>query len=487
MSAETSASPESNKKSIVVLPFINMSNDPDQEFFSDGLSEEILNALAQIRDLRVISRTSAFAFKGKDVSISDIATQLGVSHVLEGSVRTIGNDVRITAQLIEVETDSHLWSDAYSRSLENVFEIQEEISGAIAEQLQVRLSDDTGAARSTANLDAYQLFLRGRYLYQTRGQDNVERSVELLRKAVELDPEFADAWANLAAAGIVYGYGLDEGHKALYAEGLLAAQRAIEIDPGHGFGHAVLGLILLGQLDWERAMEEFDLAIELNPNESNSLLWKGIALHDLGYIDEAIAVFKQAEQVDPVFTNLLNWLARAYEANGQIDMLGAYNRKFAELDPDFGGGTHSLHQLHLGDIEAAEEIARRENLADLGSDLLVEAMYTAMKDPSKKDQSLAALLDNADIASSYTLFPFLWRIGALDEAISYYGEQVETGRGLRSANMLPSLWSAYERKHLDHPGLPAMFEDFGMADYWRKHGDPDYCHVEGDDIECGKR
>ena len=311
--------PADTQKSIVVLPFVNMSNDPDQEYFSDGLSEELLNVLAQIKDLRVISRTSAFAFKGKDMDIPTIAAQLGVTHVLEGSVRKAGDDVRITAQLIEVATDSHLWSDAYNRKLENIFEIQEEISKAIAAELQVTLGTSGKTGKPTDNLEAWQLFLRGRNLYQNRGEAQLERSVSLLKQAVELDPGFAEAWANLAAANIVYGYGRDDDFEAYYRDGRQAALRAIEIDPNNGFAHAVLGLVHTGKFAWEEGMQELDLAIELNPNETNSLLWKGIALIGLGYIDQALAILLQAEQLDPVFTNLQNWLAIAYESKGDFE------------------------------------------------------------------------------------------------------------------------------------------------------------------------
>ena len=217
------------QKSIVVLPFVNMSNDPDQEFFSDGLSEELLNVLAQIKDLRVISRTSAFAFKGKDVSIPEIAAALNVSHVLEGSVRRSGENIRITAQLIEVATDSHLWSDAYNRKLENVFEIQEEISKAIAQELQVTLGNSGKSAKHTENLEAYQLYLRGRNLYQKR--ENLAGAVDLLQQAVDLDPEFAEGWANLAATAQIASFWSEDVYREYRARSKNAVNRAISLDP----------------------------------------------------------------------------------------------------------------------------------------------------------------------------------------------------------------------------------------------------------------
>ena len=324
--AEPVSAPTASREraSIVVLPFVNMSADPEQEYFSDGLSEEILNALAGIENLRVISRTSAFAFKGKDLGIPEIARQLDVSHVLEGSVRTAGDSVRITAQLIEVDSDSHLWSEAYSRKLENIFEIQEEISRAIAGQLQVRLAGDAAPARPTENLAAYQLYLRGRALYQGRGVEQLHSAVRLLQQALELDPGFAAAEANLAAAAMVLSYNLDEGFIEYRELSAAAAERALALDPDNGLARAVNGLMASSRLDFELAISELDRAIALNPNESNSLLWKGIVLSGLGYIDEALAALERAEAVDPVFVNLLNWMSVLYYQKGDHERGRAY-------------------------------------------------------------------------------------------------------------------------------------------------------------------
>jgi TolB-like protein/lipoprotein NlpI len=478
--------PADTQKSIVVLPFVNMSNDPDQEYFSDGLSEELLNVLAQIKDLRVISRTSAFAFKGKDIDIPTIAAQLGVTHVLEGSVRKAGNDVRITAQLIEVATDSHLWSDAYNRKLENIFEIQEEISKAIATELEVTLGTSGKTGKPTDNLEAWQLFLRGRNLYQNRGEAQLARSVSLLKQAIELDPVFAEAWANLAAANIVYGYGRDDDFEAYYRDGRQAALRAIEIDPNNGFAHAVLGLVHTGNLAWEEGMQELDLAIELNPNETNSLLWKGIALIGLGYIDQALAILLQAEQLDPVFTNLQYWLAIAYESKGDFESARRCEQKILRLDPDFVQNDLGTYELYSGNLDAAEQIARASEMKRTGSDLLAAALYSALRDPSRKDESIKILLANEDSTDTTDeLIAYLWRLGETTKALGKFRQLSNQGRGLHATNSLGTLWHAYDQASLSDPTLPAFFEDMGMADYWRKHGDPDYCRVDGASVECG--
>ena len=474
------------QKSIVVLPFVNMSSDPDQEFFSDGLSEELLNVLAQIKDLRVISRTSAFAFKGKDIDIPTIAAQLGVTHVLEGSVRKAGSDIRITAQLIEVASDSHLWSDAYNRKLENVFEIQQEISQAIASELQVTLGTSGKTGKPTENLEAWQLFLRGRHLYQNRGEAQLARSVELLKQAVALDPQFAEAWANLAAANMVYGFGRDDDFELYYRDGRQAALRAIQIDPKNGFAHAVLGLVHVGNFAWDDAMQELDLAIELNPNETNSLLWKGIALLALGYIDQALVVLQQAERLDPVFTNLQFWLASAYQGKGDFESMQRCQLKILRLDPDFTNIDLSSYELYAGNLDAAERIARDEEMKQSGSDILAAATFSALRDPSRKDESVKILLASAGSADSMDLIIPLWRLGETEKTLEIFNELRNRGRGLRAANSLGNLWNTYDRAQLSAPSLPAFFEENGLANYWRQHGDPNYCRVDGSNIVCGE-
>ena len=477
--------PADSRKSIVVLPFVNMSNDPEQEFFSDGLSEELLNVLAQIKDLRVISRTSAFAFKGKDVDIPTIAEQLDVTHVLEGSVRKAGDNIRITAQLIEVSTDSHLWSDAYNRKLENVFEIQEEISKSIATELQVTLGTSGQQGKPTENLEAFQLFLRGRHLYQNRGKEQLARAIELLKQAVELDPGFSEAWANLAAANYVYGFSREDDFEAYYKAGQHAARRAIDIDPDNGFAHAVLGLAHIGELAWEDGMREYDLAIRLNPNETNSLLWKAISLLSLGYVEDALALIHEAEKLDPVFTNLHNWLFLAYAVKGDTErMLDAY-QKIDRLDPGFNDLDLSEYELFSGNLDAAERIARDKEIERTGSDVASKAVFSVLRDPSRKDAAVMTLLDEKRLVFGDESARQLWRIGATDEALSSFRRMMERGRGLRAVNSLSALWKAYDHAKLSSPALVPFFESFGMADYWRKHGNPDYCRVDGPVIECG--
>ncbi len=475
-------SAETTQKSIVVLPFINMSNDPDQEFFSDGLSEELLNVLAQVKDLRVISRTSAFAFKGKDVSIPEIAAALNVSHVLEGSVRRSGDDIRITAQLIEVATDSHLWSDAYNRKLENIFEIQEEIAGAIAQELQVTLGTSGKSGNPTDNLEAYQLYLRGRNLYQRR--ENIPDAVELLQQAVDLDPEFTEGWANLGAVAQLGSFWSDEGYREYRTRSKAALQRALSLDPDNGLAHAVLGMHYQHELRWEDALKELDLAIALNPNESNSLLYKGEVLVMLGYTREAIKVMQQAEVVDPVFANVQVWLIGALITAGEIELAQQHIKKLYELNPDDGRESESRLAAVQGNISRAASLSREITTTDVDLAQLEALYFDALKDPAKTDDTIKFAMENQQFAGWNGILWLLADLGAIDEAIEYWNSLRARDRLTRSGNYLQYLWNVPKQKMSD-PQFIQFLEDTGIADYWRKHGNPDHCRVTGKTIECG--
>ena len=474
---------EETQKSIVVLPFVNMSNDPEQEFFSDGLSEELLNVLAQIKDLRVISRTSAFAFKGKDVSIPEIAAALNVSHVLEGSVRRSGAEIRITAQLIEVATDSHLWSDAYNRKLENIFEIQEEISRAIAHELQVSLGAGNRSANHTNNLEAYQLFLRGRDLYQRRV--NVIEAIDLFQQVVDLDPKFAEGWANLGAVTQLGSYFDNELYREYRARSGAAIERAISLDPENGLAHAVRGMRYQHELRWDEALSELDLAIELNPNESNSLLYKGEVLIMLGYTEDAIEVMKQAETVDPVFANLQGWISGAYIQAGKYELAKQHISKLQQLAPEDTADYKASIALAQGQVSLAKSLELEGLDPQNGSGLLIESYYDALIDPAKTDSAVMIIRENMDAMENWGVLRYLAGLGEVDAAVDYWLSLRAEERFARSGNYLQYLWDFPTGKMSD-PRFLQFLEDLGIADYWRKHGDPDTCLVGPDDsIMCG--
>ncbi len=293
------------EKSIAVLPFMNMSNDPEQEFFSDGISEEQLNVLAKIPGLRVVARSSSFQFKGENRDIIDIGQQLNVAHVLEGSVRRAGSQLRITAQLIDTRDGFHLWSETYDRELANIFAVQDEIATAIGNVLKVKLALVGGEAVQptvikAASTDAYEAYLRGRESIHRRGRDNAEEAVRHLERSLRLDNNFAPAHAQLAIATsllLFYGaYNLEEARRTTNSH----LDRALELDPGLAEAHGGRALLATVTNDPASSIEHARKALASNPNYADAMNWLGIALLDLGRYEESHAAFKQMLLADPL-------------------------------------------------------------------------------------------------------------------------------------------------------------------------------------------
>jgi len=301
-------------KSIAVLPFVNMSSDPEQEYFSDGLAEEILIVLARIPDLTVAPRASAFAYKGDNRSISQIADELRVNLVLAGSVRKAGNRVRITAELIDASNDTQLWSDIFERELNDVFAIQEEIGKAIGRTLEIRLADSRGNAISIAgtnNVEAHNAYLKGRYLLHERGNENVRRAIENFQQATELDPDFAEAHASLGIAKAL-GWGQRDKEGAT-----LSANRALELDRLLPMAWVAAGLAAGQQFrldERERALRE---ALALEPNNAEAAHLLGSSLSNMGHLDEALQLGLRAVSLDPSTAIYRAWLGIYYMALGQ--------------------------------------------------------------------------------------------------------------------------------------------------------------------------
>lgn len=294
---------EPTLNSIAVLPFLDLSPGRDQEYFSDGLTEEIINALTRLEGLRVVARTSAFQFKGKAVDIRRVGDQLGVRTVLEGSVRKEGARLRITAQLNEARNGCHLWSEAYDREMQDVFAIQEDISNAIAATLRVRLAPSAEsrlASRYTEDLETYHLYLRGRYFANKITQQDLERGIGFFEQALERDRRYAPAYAGLADS-----YGLLAANnfcptKPVLEKAWLAAMAALALDDTLAEAHESLGYIRHHQWNWTGANEAFQRAIELNPNYAVAYHWYSHNLSAMGRREESLAVSRRALDLDPL-------------------------------------------------------------------------------------------------------------------------------------------------------------------------------------------
>ena len=271
--------PDESEKSIAVLPFINMSSDPEQEFFSDGISEEIINTIVQLPDLKVVGRTSSFAFKGQMEDLRTIGEKLGVKHVLEGSVRKFGNKVRITAQLIEAFSGFHLWSMKYDRELDDVFKVQDEISLEIANQLQISLGDQQALPKprqQTQSVEAYQLYYKGRSLFYQRGL-SLFKALDCFKAALAIDPDYALASSGLADSYIMLSFHGYLAPSTCWDEAIPAAQKALEFGPELGETHNTLAIIaLLHDWDLDKAEQEFKKALAINPAHIQSRVWYGL-------------------------------------------------------------------------------------------------------------------------------------------------------------------------------------------------------------------
>ncbi len=348
---------EGTRSSIAVLPFVNMSNDPEQEYFSDGIAEELMSALSRFKALKVAARTSAFSFKGKHADLSEVGLALNVATVLEGSVRKSGEHLRITAQLSDVATGYQLWSETYDRKLTDIFAIQDDITSRIVSALQVHL-DGTEASAAPVQLDAeaYQIVLRGRFHWNERSPEGLAKAAELLQEATRRAPQYAPAFAALADVYLSqYDYGLlswDESTVRARA----AATKALELDDDSAAAHTSLAHILLHEWQWQAADQHFKHAIELDPSYTLALHWYALCLTALGRADAAVKVMERALQLDPLSVRINADLGMALVVAGEYENAVTQVGRALELAPGRGGPLwiRGMALEQLGRFDAAE-------------------------------------------------------------------------------------------------------------------------------------
>jgi adenylate cyclase len=303
--------------SIAVMPFVNMSGDSDNEYFSDGMSEELLNLLARLQDLRVCSRTSSFALKGSSLGMSSIAGKLGVRYVLEGSVRRAGDRVRITAQLIDASSDAHLWSETYDREIEDIFAVQDEIAGHIFTELKIKLSADEEVAiqSTTDNVQAYDCYLRGREQYHRTDPGHIDKSKMEFEKAIEIDPDYALAWAGLTYA-LVDTYWYVDKDPSYVDKAHEASRKAVELAPHLAESHAAMGLAHRVAEQFDEAEAEFEKAIELNPRLFEPIHFYAQMARSQGRFEKAAELFCRAADVRPEDYQAMAIAGNMYESIG---------------------------------------------------------------------------------------------------------------------------------------------------------------------------
>jgi TolB-like protein/DNA-binding winged helix-turn-helix (wHTH) protein len=476
------------EQSLAVLPFDDMSPAGDQGYFADGITDELLNGLARMKGLHVASRTSSFAFKGKEIGIPAIAQKLGVRHVLEGSVRKSGDTLRITAQLIDAQTDQRLWSQNFDRTLntDNIFAIQDEISRAIVEKLGI-LIDRKNAAElpdvsvaDTQSLKAYDLFLQGRKLYfYHKNHGEVFKAIDVLEQAVALDPEFARAWESLAGAYWFVGRGRTYNAR-YYALALKAANKAIVLNPDLGFAYSVRAVVLLlsrtkrgEDIKRNELMQDFDLGVKNDPNYAIVYESRGNEYLSLGYFDKAAADFERCAALDPKFYQCKVKLARMYlylgrteEAvhmleHGVIDGIRFVDISFtpyyaARHDRDYI--TRMVQrQLRFGDLKRFEVP-------------LIELILDPQKADTLRPQ-VEHLIANSEQPIAEATLNYIYFV------IGDYAKM--SGRA-----SLDYKWQNVEA-YRNSPQRKQLFIRHGQVKYWREHGFPPQCRALGaDDFEC---
>lgn len=484
------------RNAIAVMPFRNMSDDPGNQYFSEGISEEILNVLAKVNGLKVSSRTSSFAFSDQNLDLRTIAEKLNVDFILEGSVRKAEDRVRITAQLIDVRDDTHLYSETYERTLADVFLIQQEISGEIVKALRGVLGEAGGmslpvtAERPTDNLEAYEFYLEGRYWLQNRilfRTEGLHKGIDALHKAIELDPDFAQAYASLAACYVVYDGYATEFEQSRYEAGETQAratqyaEQAIAINESLADPYATLGLVHRNKGDWDAAMEYSRRAIELDPGNGLSHLWYGILLVQLGHIEQAKNVLLTAADLDPTSPLVAHWLADSYRILGQPEQSLFHGKRAIDLGGYGMADGVYLYYLQRRDFDKAiETLEHTERM--LGNNVkVVRPLVAAVQDPVAIPELMEAagllneIMPNVDLGAYYLDIPKREFVMELLE---------KEGQAGNFSGYTYRLWEPQFTWVRNSGTFRKYTQEAGMVDYWMKNKWPDICRGVPGGFEC---
>jgi TolB-like protein/Flp pilus assembly protein TadD len=469
--------------SIAVLPFADLSPAGDQEYFSDGISEEILNVLVGVDGLEVTSRTSSFQFKGRDLGIPAIAKTLNVRHVLEGSVRKSGEAIRVTAQLIDASNDKHLWSDTYDRPLtaENIFAIQDEIANSIVDALSdtlgIRSLESVQVVPVTRDLSAYDLYLQARPMFQERVDLDVVG--DLLRQAVEQDPAFAKAWEMRAATRLLaagYGYS-DESKQQSYAGAAEFAKEALSLDPDSSLALTVLTKIrtdankdLRNKNDLAEAMAAYDRAIELDPRNATALNWRGLTLQLIGELEAALDDFAACMRYEPYYmpcvtNHFFSLTALGKDEESLQAYIGSLNNSTSMV------GAANLALLARLDKELAFKSATNDSSLLRGWRRHDE-LWRAYKNP---DQDHSELIESIRIHLDA-------RVNGYEDDFAYIVQPIGGSFRIPQSGLL---WDDSLRRYRETDAFKSYMRESGVFEYWQNVDFPPQCRPIGDDdFEC---
>ncbi|MES1197754.1 MAG: adenylate/guanylate cyclase domain-containing protein [Chitinophagaceae bacterium] len=397
-------------KCILVLPFINLSNDSEQEYFSDGLTEELISSLSRLKDMRVISRTTSMNYKGTNKDIKIIGSETGAGYIIEGSVRKHGNNLRITAQFIDANSDVHLWADSYRGTMDDIFDIQEQVAGKIVEALRLQLTGEEKInlqKRYTENTEAYQLYLQGRHFWKKRNEQGLRSAIRHFEKAIEKDPDYALAWAGIADAYSLMGEYTNISRRELFPKQMAAVHKALEIDDRLGEAHISLAIaLMLNEWDWKNSEKEYKIGIELSPNYATGHHWYAEWLFYNGHSVEALREISLAVELDPISQGILKDKGIYYYYTGQYDKAIEIAKMTLELDPDFFPAHRLLSLAYTGKEMFDEAIAENQRWGKgldnkIKIDVALAYIYAAAgrKDDARKiieDRGIEKILSGND-------------------------------------------------------------------------------------------
>ena len=485
--AKSEATKQARDNSIAVLPFVNMSDDAGNQYFSDGISEELLNVLVRVDDLSVASRTSSFAYRDQKLSSSQIAKELNVAHILEGSVRKAGNKVRITAQLIDAKDDRHIWSKTYDRELTDIFAIQDEIANAIVSALRGSLAEAKNRATVTVkadtnNMQAYDMYLKARELFIARS--DLKESVRLFEQVVEMDPNFARGWEGLAAVtAVVESWGIvDRDYNGMVVP---AAERALQLAPSLSMPWAALAMAEQNKqdIDWAKSLALSAKAIQADPKNATAYLWRSIAWLNLGFFDKAIADQDSCLRVDPAYKNCTRWKAQSYIYTGDDGKaMALFEQGIAAGFVTNRANSFVPSMVRSGNTLAARLILKDINVAPEFSNILIKEL--ADPGASKIDARAIVAKYGADNTKTSGVdlsvrIVYLW-LGDFDAV----GEHV--GEGDNSNDEILA-WEPARPAWRNSPGFKRVVRKMGVLNYWQKHGYPPHCRALGAiDFTCDK-
>ena len=474
---------------IAVLAFADLSPDGDQEYFSDGISLDILNLLAQIKSLKVIAPQSSFSFKGQNVDIATIAAKLDVSYVVAGSVRRSGDHVRITAQLIDATDSSHLWSEAYDRPFRDIVALQDDIALNIASALEIALVDRErpDSTRSlTGNADAYAMYLQGRSLLHQRmreGAAGLGAAISLFENAIRHDPDFAPAWAGLGKALWLRPYYRDnENRDADHRRAEDAARQALELDPYVAEALSILGNLAWKRGDFEAADSYYEQAMQQPAPDSDVWLWTGIFQDTVGYTDKALEIYEQANRLDPFNDNLIGFLTRSYWMKGEAEKaLRIANTRPIPPWTEYG---QAMGRLVMGDHQGARALLTGMQLPyGVFLPKYVDLVFDALAEPERMVEAEQGILEAVDSGAlnQRTAFELLWILSS--PATLKMSPDLVTGyRVLRVSEIA---WSVRGKAFRNDERFHHWVHEIGLVDYWNRHGWPDQCKAgQGRALVC---